>query len=132
VLISIQNEREWRSLCENVLGDPEIADDVRFATNPDRAANRPALDAIILGVFGQSPRETIIDKLAAASVAYGRLSSLDDLVAHPQNRFISVATSTGEVRILAPPPIAVGEDESYGPVPALGQHDAAVRAEFGA
>ena len=39
--------------------------------------------------------------------------------------------SAGEVKVLAPPPIAVGEPESYGPVPALGEHDDAVRAEFG-
>ncbi|MDH5556262.1 MAG: CoA transferase [Alphaproteobacteria bacterium] len=130
VLISIQNEREWRSLCENVLGGAEIADDPRFATNPDRVANRPALDAIILGAFGRGPREEIIAKLEAAKIAYGRLSSLDDLVAHPQNRLIEVKTSAGDVQVLAPPPIAVGETESYGPVPALGEHDAAVRAEF--
>ncbi|MDH3229597.1 MAG: CoA transferase [Alphaproteobacteria bacterium] len=130
VLISIQNEREWRSLCANVLGDADIADDARFATNPKRAANRPALDAILNDVFGHAPRAAIIAKLAGAKVAYGRLSSLDDLVAHPQNRFIRVATSAGEITLLAPPPIAVGEDESYGPVPALGEHDAAVRAEF--
>jgi crotonobetainyl-CoA:carnitine CoA-transferase CaiB-like acyl-CoA transferase len=131
VLISIQNEREWRSLCENLLGGVEIADDPRFATNPDRVANRPALDAIINNVFGRAPRESIIEKLQAAKVAWGRLSSLDDLVAHPQNRFIDVKTSAGEVKILAPPPIAVGETESYGAVPALGEHDDAVRAEFG-
>jgi crotonobetainyl-CoA:carnitine CoA-transferase CaiB-like acyl-CoA transferase len=131
VLISIQNEREWRSLCEKVLGGTEIADDPRFATNPDRVANRPALDAIIHCVFGGGPREAIIAKLEAAKIAYGRLSSLDDLVDHPQNRFIKVKTSAGEVKVLAPPPIAVGEPESYGPVPALGEHDDAVRAEFG-
>ncbi|UCH75278.1 MAG: CoA transferase, partial [Rhodospirillales bacterium] len=130
VLISIQNEREWRSLCENVLGDAAIAEDKRFATNPARVANRPALDAIILEAFGQGPREAIIEKLETAKVAYGRLSSLDDLVAHPQNRFVSVETVAGTVQVLAPPPIAVGEAESYGPVPALGEHDGIVRAEF--
>lgn len=131
LLISIQNEREWHSLCENVLGGAEIADDPRFATNPDRVANRPALDAIIHGIFGGGPREEIIGKLEAARIAYGRLSSLDDLVNHPQNRFIEVKTSAGDVKVLAPPPIAVGEPESYGPVPALGEHDEAVRMEFG-
>jgi crotonobetainyl-CoA:carnitine CoA-transferase CaiB-like acyl-CoA transferase len=131
VLISIQNEREWRSLCENVLGGADIADDSRFATNPDRVANRPALDAIIHTIFGGAPREEIIEKLQAAKVAWGRLSSLEDLVDHPQNRFIEVGTSAGLVKVLAPPPIAVGEPEAYGPVPALGEHDEAVREEFG-
>jgi crotonobetainyl-CoA:carnitine CoA-transferase CaiB-like acyl-CoA transferase len=131
VLISIQNEREWRSLCENLLGGIEIADDPRFATNPDHVAHRSALDAIVDEAFGAAPREEIIARLEAAKVAYGRLSSLDDVVAHPQNRFIEVKTSAGEVRLLAPPPIAVGVAETYGPVPAVGEHDEAIRAEFG-
>jgi len=130
VLISIQNEREWRSLCENLLGGADIAEDPRFATNPDRVANRPALDAVIHEAFGSAPRDAIIERLEAAKVAYGRLSSLDDVVTHPQNRFIEVRTEVGTVQVLAPPAIAVGEPESYGPVPSLGEHDAAVRAEF--
>ncbi len=132
VLISIQNEREWLSLCENVLGKPEMATDERFATNPARVANRPALDAVIYNVFGRENREAIIARLADAKVAWGKLSSLEDLDSHPQNRRITVSTSAGEVQLLAPPPIVAGETETYGPVPELGAHDEAVRAEFAA
>ena len=130
VLISIQNEREWLSLCKIVLGKPEMAEDERFASNPTRVANRPALDAIIYNVFGREPREAIVARLEDAHVAWGKLSSLEDLDAHPQNRHIAVRTSAGEVNLLAPPPIVAGEVESYGPVPELGAHDQAVRAEF--
>ncbi len=130
VLVSIQNEREWRSLCRNVLAKPEMAEDERFAGNPARVANRAALDAIIYNVFGREPRAAIIAKLEDAKIAYGKLSSLADLDAHPQNRYIAVSTSAGEVQMLAPPPIVAGEAESYGPVPELGAHDEAVRAEF--
>ncbi len=130
VLISIQNEREWRSLCDGVLMRPEIAGDVRFATNPARVANRPALDAAIAGSFGAAPRAEIIRRLEAAKVAYGRLSTLEDLDRHPQNRYIRVATSAGEVRVIAPPPIVPGIEERYGAVPDIGEHDAAIRAEF--
>ncbi len=132
VLISVQNEREWRSLCETVLGKPEMATDARFASNPARVANRPALDAIIYNVFGRQPRQAILVRLEEAKIAYGKLSSLEDLDAHPQNRYIAVPTSAGEVRLLAPPPIVAGEAESYGPVPELGAHDDTVRAEFAA
>jgi crotonobetainyl-CoA:carnitine CoA-transferase CaiB-like acyl-CoA transferase len=31
-----QNEREWAVLCEQVLGQPDLVADERFATNPDR------------------------------------------------------------------------------------------------
>jgi crotonobetainyl-CoA:carnitine CoA-transferase CaiB-like acyl-CoA transferase len=132
VLLSIQNEREWRNLCAEVLERPELAEDPRFAGNPERVANRAALDAEIEAVFSALPRERVVARLAAAKVAYGQLSNLDDLTAHPQNRFIRVATSAGEVDLLAPPPIVPGIEESYGPVPEVGAQDETLRAEFAA
>ena len=55
VVISIQNEREWRNLCEKVLGRPEMASDPRFDSNTRRVANRPALDGEIAAIFGRVP-----------------------------------------------------------------------------
>ena len=51
VLISIQNDREWRALAAKVLGKPELAGDARFATSPARLANRPATDALVQDWF---------------------------------------------------------------------------------
>ena len=131
VLFSIQNETEWRMLCEKVLGRPEIADDGRFATNPLRVANRAALDAIILEIFGAAPRETIIERLEAARIAYGRVSTLEDLKEHPQNRTVTVETPAGPVTMLAPGMIFDGALPRLGPVPRVGEHTDAIRAEFG-
>jgi crotonobetainyl-CoA:carnitine CoA-transferase CaiB-like acyl-CoA transferase len=130
LLISIQNEREWRNLCSDVLMQPELADDPRFATNNDRVANRPALEEIIGAVFAAHNREANIERLAAANIAYGRLSDLDDLQAHPQNRLVRVATENGPVELLAPAAVIAGHSERYGEVPALGAHDDLVRQEF--
>jgi crotonobetainyl-CoA:carnitine CoA-transferase CaiB-like acyl-CoA transferase len=131
VLFSIQNETEWRMLCEEVLGRPELAEDPRFATNPQRVANRPALDAIIDEVFSAAPRESIIERLEKARIAYGRVSTLEDLKQHPQNRTVAIETPAGPVRMLAPGMIFDGELPKLGPVPGLGEHTAAARAEFG-
>ncbi len=131
VLFSIQNETEWTALCERVLGRPELATDGRFATNPKRVANRPALDAIVRDVFGRAPREAIIERLEAARIAYGRVSTLEDLKHHPQNRLIEVETPAGPVRMLAPGMIFDGAMPDFGPVPARDEHGARLRAEFG-
>lgn len=131
VLFSIQNEREWHSLCRDVLERPEIADDPRFATNTRRVENRAALDDIIAAAFGALDRETVMRRLEAARIAYGRLSTMADVESHPQNRYITVGSPSGPVRMLAPPPIVPGTAESYGDIPELGAHDATVRAEFG-
>ncbi|WP_296571771.1 CaiB/BaiF CoA-transferase family protein [Phreatobacter sp.] len=131
ILFSIQNEREWVSLCENVLGDAAIATDPRFDANVKRVANRADLDAIILAAFAQHPRETVVERLEAAKVAYGRVSSLDDLKVHPQNRYMDVDTPAGRKRMLAPGALHDGAIPQFGPVPALGEHTARVKAEFG-
>ena len=131
VLISIQNEREWGRLAGEVLGDADIATDPRFDSNNNRVANRDALEEIVAGVFGSAPREDIIERLDAAGVAFGRLTDLQDLTAHPQNRFITVRSDVGEIELMAPGFVTRGEDLQYGPVPSLGQHTDAIRAEFG-
>ncbi|MEC8673701.1 MAG: CaiB/BaiF CoA-transferase family protein [Pseudomonadota bacterium] len=131
VLISIQNEREWVRLASEVLGDSGIATDPRFESNNQRVANRQALEDIIAGVFGSAPREAIIEQLNNAGIAFGRLTDLEELAAHPQNRFITVQSDGGEIELMAPGFATRGETPYYGPVPSLGQHSDAIRAEFG-
>jgi crotonobetainyl-CoA:carnitine CoA-transferase CaiB-like acyl-CoA transferase len=132
VLVAIQNEREWRRLCAEVLGEPGLADDPRFATNVLRVRNREALDRVVGDVLARADRETNIARLAAAGIAYGRLSELDDLARHPQNRYLTVATEAGPVEVLAPGATVPGTSRREAAVPRLGEHDAAIRAEFGA
>ena len=130
VLISIQNEREWKRLCAGVLGDAKIASDERFASNIARVENRPALDAIIMSVFTHQDSDAIIDLLNSVDIAYGRLNSLDQLSSHPQARFVTVKTSEGDLQILAPGAIVSGESHGFGAVPELGEHDDTLRDEF--
>ena len=130
VLISIQNEREWARLCAGVLGDATIATDERFASNIARVENRPALDEIIMSVFAHHDSDAIISLLNSVDIAYGRLNSLDQLANHPQTRFVTVKTSAGDLKILAPGAIVSGESHGFGAVPELGEHDDALRDEF--
>ena len=131
VLISIQNEREWGRLCAEVLENIPLATDPRFADNSLRVANRPALEQVITAFFARLDREAAIERLTRAQIAFGRLSDLDDLLAHPQKRLITVATSAGAVEMLAPGAVVRGAQPNYRPVPALGADDARLRKEFG-
>jgi len=131
VLISIQNEREWASLCADVLDDAAIASDPRFAGNSKRVANRAALDELIGRVFSGLPRDEVVARMERARVAYGRVSTLDDVANHPQNRYIEVETPSGPVRCLAPGAIFNATLPEFGSVPAPDQHGASIRAEFG-
>ncbi|MEP9369011.1 CaiB/BaiF CoA-transferase family protein [Xanthobacter sp. VNH20] len=130
VLFSIQNEREWQMFCAEVLGDAAIAADPRFDSNNNRVAARPALDDAINAVFSTLTRVEAVERLERARVAYGRVSTLEDVAAHPQNRYVEVETPTGPVRCLAPGAVVDGKPAEFRAVPGLGAHTQAVRADF--
>jgi itaconate CoA-transferase len=132
VVISIQNEREWVTFCENVLGKPQVATDTRFNSNLARVANRPALDAVIGEVFGQLTRNDAISRLRRARIAFGSLNGVADLSVHQQLRRVEVPTPAGPLSGVAPPVRWAGEPFEPRPVPALDQHGDALREEFAA
>jgi len=132
LLVAIQNEREWRRFCERVLERPELADDPRFCDNPARVSNRAALDAILAEAFARFSREELAARLEAAEIAYGRLSDLEDLLHHPQNRIARVVGEGGETfELLGRGYRFAGEAEPEGRIPRLDEHGAKIRAEFG-
>jgi crotonobetainyl-CoA:carnitine CoA-transferase CaiB-like acyl-CoA transferase len=131
VVIAIQNQREWRRLCAEVLDDAGMADDPLFAGNLARVANRPALDARINAVFGSLTRAQLVTRLSAAQIAYGAVNSVADFAAHPQLRRATVETAGGPVDLAAPPVRVDGRAPALRPVPALGEHSETIRAEFG-
>lgn len=130
VIFSVQNDREWVAFCRDFLRLSELTRDARFADNMARLAHRPELDAIIAArLLGVTAAEAMA-QLEAAGIAYGRLNTVADLVDHPHVRTVSVATPGGAIEVIAPPAIVNGESPGVGAVPGLGQHGAAVRAEF--
>lgn len=113
-----------------MLKRPELAKDERFTGNSKRVENRAALDEIINSVFVGMTRDEAAERLRAARIAFGRVSTMDDLTRHPQNRFVEAETPGGKVRLLAPGALVDGSPPEFGPVPALGAHGDQIRAEF--
>ena len=130
LVISIQNEREWKDFCEQVLQRPELVNGALYGTNVDRCTHRPALDREINDVFGQLERPDLIQRLQQAKIAFGSVNSVADLTRHPQLRRTAVATPSGTVSLVAPPVIVEREEPALRSVPALGEHTDALREEF--
>jgi itaconate CoA-transferase len=130
VNLAIQNEREWASFCELALERPELARDERFATNSRRVANRPELHAVIEEVFGALPEDEVIERLEAAGIAYARMNSVREFVAHPQlaarDRWRQVGSPAGPIDALLPPIVVAGREARMDPVPAVGEHTDAI------
>jgi formyl-CoA transferase len=131
ILISIQNDREWRALCTKVFERPECATDARFATSPARIANRPETDGLVSAWFTAHDAEAAIAKLDAADIAFGRVNDVHGLHAHPHLRTMVVKTEAGDVTMPVPPAQWIGEAMlAADTVPALGANTRAVRDEF--
>lgn len=135
VFFGIQNEREWLVLCRSVLHRDDLAADPRFASNTGRVAHHDELTAIIEESFAARSAEQVSDALEAAGIASARLRAPAELTTHPQlrarNRWRTVGTPGGDIEALLPPVEMAGADPVMGPVPALGEHTAKLRAEFG-
>lgn len=130
ILISIQNDREWRVLADKVLGNAALGTDPRFATNPQRQANRAETDATVAAIFGAEDVEPLMKKLAAADIAFARVNDSALLSTHPHLRRVTVGTPSGPASTPAPGARFIGEERHYGDVPALGSHNEAIRKEF--
>ena len=128
ILISIQSDREWRGLAEQVLGDAALAADPDFATNVERVKRRAQTDGRVQAVFGATDETALTEKLAAADIAFARLNDTARLAVHPHLRRIEVGTPSGPVSY--PAPATQREPRRYGPVPALSEHTDLIRAEF--
>jgi itaconate CoA-transferase len=133
VQLAVQNDREWRRLCDQVLDRPGLADDPRFVTNPLRVANRAELHAEIEAALAAYPPEKVLGLLDAAQIANGRMNTVVDLLDHPQlaHRWAEVNSPAGPLRALPSPISLGGPAPALGAIPAVGEHTAAVLAEFG-
>ena len=128
VLLSVQSNREWAVFCADVLDRPELIDDPRFRDNPDRYANRAALDALVNAAFGQFDATDIIARLDAAKIANAALNSVADLSDHPFLRNTQATYNSVEIDMAGlPMPDSEGEPRQ---APDLGAHSDAIRREF--
>src|SRR5881227_1385065 len=120
ILISIQSEREWKKLCADELGKPELPDDVRFSNMVERVRNRKLTDQTVGDIFATMSRNELLQRLSDADIAFAEVNTMADLAVHPHLRRIEVDTPNGPVAYPAPAAIVVDQVRHYGAVPAIG------------
>lgn len=126
VNFAIQNEREWRRFCEQVLEMPALSEDARFAGNGRRLENRVELEMLIEGAFAPHTRAEILSRLEAAEIANGSVNDVAEVSRHPQlearGRWAQVDSPAGPIAALLPPHNLHDAPPRMGAVPALGEH----------
>tara|TARA_B110000208_G_scaffold145573_1_gene175592 strand:+ start:297 stop:1445 length:1149 start_codon:yes stop_codon:yes gene_type:complete len=128
VLLSVQSNREFAALCRDVLKQPDLLNDPRFAQNPDRYVNRAALDAIVTSCFENYNMPEVLAKLEAAHIANAQLNSVADLSDHPFLRNTKAMIGGTAIEMAALP--VQTDVVSATDVPGLGAQTAALRMEF--
>jgi itaconate CoA-transferase len=135
VMLGLQNEREWKLFCDQVLVQPELATDPRFASNSKRTAAREALRGVIVEAFAPLTAAQVIERLEAAGIANAQMNTLSDVWVHPQlaarERWQEVDTPAGTIPALLPPGLPTSFEPRMDPVPALGEHTDAILRELG-
>jgi itaconate CoA-transferase len=127
ILISIQSEREWKKLCADVLGQPDLPSDPRFANMVERVRNRALTDKTVGDIFASMNRDELLKRLSDADIAFAEVNTLADLAVHPHLRRIEVDTPGGLVNYPAPAAIVVDQPRRYGAVPGIGERIGAAK-----
>jgi glutaryl-CoA transferase len=128
IILAVGNDSQFASFCR-VAGRPELAEDARFATNPERVKHRPILVPIVQEIVKQRTSHEWIEGLEAASVPCGPINNMREVFENPQVRHRGM-----RVEILHPagvpcPTVASPMRFSTTPVdhsippPVLGQHN---------
>jgi len=81
--IAANKQEQFEALCE-IIGNPALAQDPRFADRKDRLANRPALTAELETAFAAAPTLDWVEKLTAQGVPAGPVWSGPEVLTHPQ------------------------------------------------
>ena len=127
LVVAVGNNTQFAALCKAV-GRPELAEDERFATNPDRVANREALISELQKELGRRPADEWVGEIRAAGIPCGPVNSLADVFAddHVLGSGILqdiVHASAGPLKMLASPILIDAERLPIRrPPPTLGQH----------
>jgi formyl-CoA transferase/CoA:oxalate CoA-transferase len=98
LMIAGGNDRLFAALCD-VLGLPELVDDPRFRTNPDRVAHREELYGILAEQLAAEGSEAWRNRLASAGVPTAPVADVRDVVESPQTAALEMLQPLEHPRI---------------------------------
>jgi crotonobetainyl-CoA:carnitine CoA-transferase CaiB-like acyl-CoA transferase len=130
-ILAVGTERQFRTLCERVVGRPEWARDPRFSTNAARVENRAELVAALAGIFAGRPRDEWIARCREAGVPAGPVRGPLEALTSEQARAMALRVRDGEFESVASPIRFAGHVAPVRRPPKLGEHTEAIRREFG-
>lgn len=129
LVLAVGNDRQFAALCE-VLGEPGLAADAAYATNPARVENRDSLGNELRRLLAARPAAEWVERLTAARVPAGVVNDLagafalaaelglEPVVGLPREEGGTVALTRNPIRLSATPPAYRSAPPGLPPDPA--------------
>jgi crotonobetainyl-CoA:carnitine CoA-transferase CaiB-like acyl-CoA transferase len=136
LMVAGGNDRLFAAICR-VIGRPELVDDERFRTNPERVRNRDALCALIEERLRTDTTAHWHEQLSAAGVPAAPVADVADIVAAPQTQALGMLQplphpTIPDLQVPALPLSLDGVRASHRSAPPrVGEHTCAVLREAG-
>ncbi|HTH74049.1 MAG TPA: CaiB/BaiF CoA-transferase family protein [Trinickia sp.] len=131
IIVAVGNDGQFRKFAE-VGGRPELADDIRFSTNPERVRHRDILVPIVADMVKTRGKREWIEALEAAGVPCGPINDVGEVFADEQvcarGMRVEVPHPSGATAPLVRNPIRMSATppEVRSAPPTLGEHTEAV------
>src|SRR5215217_1675625 len=113
IALAVGNDTQFENLCR-AIGRPRLAEDERFAKNPDRVANREVLVAILQEEFSKKPADEWAEEIRDAGVPIGPVNTLADVFSDGHVLSSGILRdidhpAAGKIKLLASPVLVNGE-----------------------
>jgi crotonobetainyl-CoA:carnitine CoA-transferase CaiB-like acyl-CoA transferase len=135
VNLAVATVQDWEIFCRKVLERPDLLEDQRFATVEARRENRALLEQTIENLMSERDHTEWLERLKNAELPYGIVRGIAKVLAHPQliaRRFFrEVDSPVGRVPVVGNPLRLSESPARFDPVPALGEHTAAILTRLG-
>jgi crotonobetainyl-CoA:carnitine CoA-transferase CaiB-like acyl-CoA transferase len=131
-VLGVGTDRQFDLLCRQVLAKPELAEDVRYASNDARVRNRVELVALLETIFGGSPAAEWVSRCRAHSIPAARVETLSGVFARAGSLMSAIEhPSVGSYTAVGSPVRRLSGNAAPLPPPRLGEHTEAVLRELG-
>jgi crotonobetainyl-CoA:carnitine CoA-transferase CaiB-like acyl-CoA transferase len=136
VYLAANQAKEWPMLCD-LIGQPELTEDPRFATRALRSQNAEALREILSRYFLSTTLDEVTSQASARNMMISPILDYPAVVSHPQiaanDSLRKVTSAAGEsiTQVRAPARLRSEAEGEYRPAPALGADTASLARELG-